>query len=134
MKTLSIDIETYSSVNLAKSGVYSYVESPDFEILLFGYSIDGGEVQVVDLASGDKLPSEVIAALTDDTVIKWAFNANFERICLSRFLGLPTGEYINPASWNVRWYGQRRWDCHCRWKASVRCLSWTSKNSPMAKT
>ena len=99
MKTLSIDIETYSSVNLAKAGVYRYVESADFEILLFGYSIDGGEVQVVDLASGDKLPSEVIAALTDDTVIKWAFNANFERICLSRFLGLPTGEYINPASW-----------------------------------
>ena len=99
MKTLSIDIETYSSTNLAKAGVYRYVESPDFEILLFGYSIDGGEVQVVDLASGDKLPSDVIAALTDDTVIKWAFNANFERICLSRFLGLPTGEYINPASW-----------------------------------
>lgn len=99
MKTLSIDIETYSSTNLAKAGVYRYVESPDFEILLFGYSIDGGEVQVVDLASGDKLPSDVIAALTDDTVIKWAFNANFERICLSRFLGLPTGKYINPASW-----------------------------------
>jgi len=99
MKTLSIDIETYSSANLAKSGVYRYVESPDFEILLFGYSIDSGEVQVVDFASGEKLPSDVIAALMDETVIKWAFNANFERICLSRFLGLPTGEYINPASW-----------------------------------
>ena len=99
MKTLSIDTETYGSANLAKSGVYRYVESPDFEILLFGYSIDGGEVQVVDLASGEKLPSDVIAALTDETVTKWAFNANFERVCLSRFLGLPTGEYINPASW-----------------------------------
>lgn len=99
MKTLSIDIETYSSANLAKAGVYRYVESPDFEILLFSYSIDGGNVQVVDLASGEKLPSDVIAALTDETVIKWAFNANFERICLSHFLGLPTGEYINPASW-----------------------------------
>jgi len=99
MKTLSIDIETYSSTNLAKAGVYCYVESPDFEILLFSYSIDGGNVQVVDLASGDKLPSDVIAALTDETVIKWAFNANFERVCLSRFLGLPTGEYINPTSW-----------------------------------
>ena len=99
MKTLSIDIETYSSTNLAKSGVYRYVESPDFEILLFGYSIDSGEVQVVDFASGEKLPSDVIAALMDETVIKWAFNANFERICLSRFLGLPTGEYINPTSW-----------------------------------
>ena len=79
--------------------MYRYVESPDFEILLFSYSIDGGNVQVVDLASGEKLPSEVITALTDETVIKWAFNANFERVCLSRFLGLPTGEYINPASW-----------------------------------
>jgi len=99
MRTLSIDIETYSSTNLAKAGVYHYVESPDFEILLFSYSIDGGNVQVVDLVSGEKLPSDVIAALMDETVIKWAFNANFERICLSRFLGLPTGEYINPASW-----------------------------------
>ena len=99
MKTLSIDIETYSSANLAKSGVYRYVESPDFEILLFGYSVDGSEVQVVDLASGEKLPCDVITALTDETVIKWAFNANFERVCLSRYLGIPTGEYINPASW-----------------------------------
>lgn len=99
MKILSIDIETYSSANLAKSGVYRYVESPDFEILLFGYSIDSGEVQVVDLASGEKLPCDVISALMDETVIKWAFNANFERICLSRFLGLPTGKYINPSSW-----------------------------------
>ena len=99
MKTLSIDIETYSSANLAKSGVYRYVESQDFEILLFGYSVDGAEVQVVDLASGEKLPSDVIAALTDEKVTKWAFNANFERICISRFLRLPTGEYINPASW-----------------------------------
>ena len=99
MKTLSIDIETYSSVNLAKSGVYRYVELPDFEILLFGYSVDGAEVQVVDLTSGEKLPSEIIDALTDETVTKWAFNANFERICLSRFLGLPTGKYIDPISW-----------------------------------
>jgi len=99
MKTLSIDIETYSSVNLAKSGVYHYVESPDFEILLFGYSVDGGSVQVVGLACGEKIPSEVIDALTDETVTKWAFNANFERVCLSRFLGLPTGEYLDPVSW-----------------------------------
>ncbi len=99
MKTLSIDIETYSSVNLAKSGVYRYAEAPDFEILLFGYSVDGGSVQVVDLACGEKIPSEVIDALTDETVTKWAFNANFERVCLSRFLGLPTGEYLDPVSW-----------------------------------
>lgn len=99
MKTLSIDIETYSSANLAKSGVYRYAEAPDFEILLFGYSVDGGSVQVVDLACGEKIPSEVINALTDETVTKWAFNANFERVCLSRFLGLPTGEYLDPVSW-----------------------------------
>lgn len=99
MKMLSIDIETYSSVNLAKSGVYRYVESPDFEVMLFGYSLDGGEVQVVDLACGEKIPDMIIAALMDETVTKWAFNANFERVCLSRFLGLPAGEYIDPASW-----------------------------------
>lgn len=99
MKTLSIDIETYSSVNLAKSGVYRYVESPDFEIILFGYSVDGGSVQVIDLACGEKIPPEMIDALTDETVTKWAFNANFERVCLSRFLGMPTGEYLDPVSW-----------------------------------
>jgi DNA polymerase len=99
MKTLSIDIETYSSINLTKSGVYRYAESPDFEILLCGYSIDGGDVQVIDLVSGEKLPDKIIDALTDETVTKWAFNANFERICLSRSLGLPTGKYISPASW-----------------------------------
>lgn len=99
MKSLSIDIETFSSVNLAKSGVYRYVEAPDFEILLFGYSVDGGAVQVIDITCGEKIPGDVITALTDETVTKWAFNANFERICLSRFLGLPTGEYINPVSW-----------------------------------
>lgn len=99
MKSLSIDIETYSSVSLPKSGVYRYVEAPDFEILLFGYSVDGTAVQVVDLACGEKLPADIIAALTDEAVTKWAFNASFERICLSRFIGLPTGEYIDPVSW-----------------------------------
>ena len=99
MKTLSIDIETYSSASLAKSGVYRYAETPDFEILLFGYSVDGGSVQVVDLACGEKIPPEVIDTLMDETVTKWAFNANFERVCLSRFLGLPTGEYLDPVSW-----------------------------------
>ena len=99
MKTLSIDIETYSSASLAKSGVYRYAEAPDFEILLFGYSVDGGSVQVVDLACDEKIPPEVIDTLMDETVTKWAFNANFERVCLSRFLGLPTGEYLDPVSW-----------------------------------
>lgn len=100
MKLLSIDIETYSSVNLTKSGVYRYVEAPDFEILLFGYSVDGGAVQVIDLAGGEKFPADILGALTDESVTKWAFNAGFERVCLSRFIGLPTGEYIAPASWH----------------------------------
>ncbi len=115
MKNISIDIETFSSVDLARCGVYKYAESPDFQILLFGYSVDGGEVQVVDLASGESIPEDVLAALTDDEVIKWAFNANFERVCLSRHLAdlglsldsfhdnhpLSTGcaRFLNPAGW-----------------------------------
>ena len=99
MKTLSIDIETYSSAPLQKSGVYRYVEAEDFEILLFGYSVDFGPVQVVDLACGEHIPQKILLALEDDTVLKWAFNASFERICLSRFLGYPTGDYLNPESW-----------------------------------
>lgn len=114
MRTLSIDIETFSSADLSKCGVYKYAEAPDFEILLFGYSADGAPVQVVDLATGKTIPDEVVAALTDDTVIKWAFNAQFERICLSRWLRdhggfdntgyrIPEdtlGDYLNPASWH----------------------------------
>jgi DNA polymerase len=99
MKTLSIDIETFSSIDLQKCGVYKYAEADDFEILLFGYSIDGGEVRVIDLANGEMLPQEVMTALTDPTVIKWAHNSAFERICLSRWLGLPKGQYLNPKSW-----------------------------------
>ena len=95
MKTLSIDIETFSSVNLQKSGVYRYSESEDFEVLLFAYSIDGHPVQVVDLACGEIIPQDVLDALRDKSVEKWAFNATFERVCLSRFLGLPLGEYLN---------------------------------------
>ena len=99
MKTLSIDIETFSDQNLSKTGVYRYVESPVFEILLFSYSVDGGPIQIVDLACGESIPEDIISALTDEAVTKWAFNASFERICLSRFLGYPTGEYISPESW-----------------------------------
>ena len=99
MQTLSIDLETYSDRPLAKTGVYRYVESPDFEILLFAYSVDGDPVQQIDLACGEKIPPAILAALEDDKVTKWAFNANFERICLSRFLGYPTGNYLEPDSW-----------------------------------
>lgn len=99
MQTLSIDLETYSDQPLAKTGVYRYVESPNFEILLFAYSVDGGPVQQIDLACGEKIPPAILAALEDDKITKWAFNANFERICLSRFLGYPTGDYLEPDSW-----------------------------------
>ena len=115
MKTLSLDLETYSSVDLGKSSVYRYVESPDFDILLLGYSIDGSGVQVVDLAQGEQVPPEVIDALTDARVCKWAFNAQFERVCLSQWLrrnGYPLRNeryaapddpcmaYLNPAGWH----------------------------------
>ena len=95
IKTISIDLETYSSVDLCKSGVYKYAESEDFEILLFAYSLDGGKVQVIDLASGEIIPEEILSALSDESIEKWAFNANFERVCLSRFLG----ERLKPKSW-----------------------------------
>jgi len=99
MKNLEIDIETYSSINLQKSGVYRYVEADDFEIMLFGYSVDGGEVKVIDLMAGEKIPGDILDALTDEDITKWAFNAQFERVCLSRYLGYPFGSYLNPSSW-----------------------------------
>ncbi len=99
MKTLSIDLETYSSADIGKTGVYRYSESSDFEILLFGYSIDGAPVQLVDLTCGERVPEEVRDALSDPSVTKWAFNASFERICLSRWLGLPSGTYLEPDQW-----------------------------------
>ena len=100
MKHLSIDLETKSSADLSKCGVYKYAASPDFEVLLFGYSIDGGKVMVVDLARGESVPGKVLAALEDETVVKSAFNASFERVCLSRFLGYPVGEYIPAEGWH----------------------------------
>lgn len=95
MKKISIDLETYSSVDLGKSGVYKYAESEDFEILLFAYSIDDEEVKVIDLANGECIPGEILSALSDDSIEKWAFNANFERVCLSRFLG----KRLKPKGW-----------------------------------
>ena len=100
LKTLSLDLETFSDVDLSKCGVYKYCSSPAFEILLFGYSVDGGEVQVADLACGEKIPADILAALEDESVMKWAYNAQFERICLSRFLGFPVGSYLDPSSWH----------------------------------
>ena len=99
MKSITIDAETFSSVDIGKSGVYRYCESPDFEILLFACSIDGKPVQVYDLACGEKVPDEILKALTDEKVIKHSYNACFERICLSRYLGLPSGTYLSPEGW-----------------------------------
>ena len=95
MRCISIDIETYSDVDLSKCGVYKYASSPNFEILLFGYSVDGGDVKVADLACGEEIPAEILAALSDESVTKWAFNAMFERVCLSNYLG----EWLEPESW-----------------------------------
>ena len=113
IKSLSLDLETYSDVDLGKCGVYRYAESPRFEVLLFGYAVNGGKVHVIDLALGEKIPEEIVNALTDDTITKWAFNASFERICLSYWLrkhhpdkfcsySIPedtVGAYLDPSSW-----------------------------------
>ncbi|MCM1293889.1 MAG: DNA polymerase [Bacteroides sp.] len=97
MKELAIDIETYSSFDLAECGVYRYVEAPDFTVLLFAYSVDNGPVEIIDLAQGETLPDEIRVALTDPAVIKTAYNAAFERICLSRYFGLAAP--MDPAQW-----------------------------------
>lgn len=121
IKTLSLDLETYSSISLKKAGVYPYAESPDFEILLFGYSVNGGPVQVVDIACGEQIPEPVLSALTDDTVIKWAFNASFERICLSYWLQRHHPEYFKSYSIpedSVRKYlNPESWRCSMVWSA-----------------
>lgn len=121
IKTLSLDLETYSRVSLKKAGVYPYAESPDFEILLFGYSVNSGLVQVVDIACGEQIPEPVLSALTDDTVIKWAFNASFERICLSYWLQRHHPEYFKSYSISedsVRNYlNPESWRCSMVWSA-----------------
>ncbi len=121
IKTLSLDLETYSSVSLKKAGVYPYAESPDFEILLFGYSVNGGPVHVVDIACGEQIPEPVLSALTDDTVIKWAFNASFERICLSYWLQRHHPEHFKSYSIpedSVRNYlNPEAWRCSMVWSA-----------------
>jgi DNA polymerase len=125
VKTISIDIETFSDVDLGKCGVYKYSESPAFEILLFGYSVDGGPVKVVDLACGEKIPEDILDALTDDTVLKWAFNANFERVCLSRYLR-DMGRSLDPFHDNhplstepARFLNPEGWRCSMVWAATM---------------
>ena len=125
MRTLSIDIETYSDVPLQKSGVYRYCESPNFEILLFGYSADSGPVQVVDLACGEKIPADVLDALTDDAVTKWAFNASFERVCLSQYLrdlGISLDPFHDrhPLSQEfARFLNPESWHCSMVWAVTM---------------
>ena len=95
LKSIGIDLETFSSVDLSKCGVYRYASSPDFDILLFGYSVDGVDVRVVDLCQGEEIPADIVAALSDDSVIKWSYNNNFERVCLSNYFGT----WFEPGSW-----------------------------------
>ncbi len=123
MKAISIDIETFSSVDLTKAGAYRYCESPDFEILLFGYSVDSSPVQVIDLVSGETIPQEILDALTDEAVTKWAFNANFERVCLSRYL-LDHGISVDPfhdrhplSDECARFLNPESWRCSMIWSA-----------------
>lgn len=99
MQKISIDIETFSDVDLIRCGVYKYADSPNFEMLLFAYAVDDGDVHIIDIAGGEELPEKIIQAIKSDTVVKTAYNAQFERVCLSRYLKLPDGEYLNPQSW-----------------------------------
>lgn len=121
MKELSIDLETYSDIDIQKCSAYKYAESDNFEILLFGVSVDGSPVKVYDLACGDTVPEEILAALSDDNVTKWAFNAAFERICLSNWLKRHYPEYFcgysipeDPAS---KYLDPESWKCTMIWSA-----------------
>ncbi len=121
MKSLHLDLETYSSTDLSKCGVYKYVQAKDFEILLFGYSIDDGDVHVIDLAQGERIPIDIIKALSDEKIIKWAYNANFERICLSEYLRRNYEKYFNSYSINEDTVGNylnpKGWKCSMVWSA-----------------
>lgn len=121
MKYLNLDLETFSDVDLNKSGVYRYTESPNFEILLLGYAVDGGEVQVIDLACGEKVPQKIIQALTDDSVTKWSFNCAFERVCLSVWLQRNYSQYFISYSINEDTVGDyldpTAWKCSMIWSA-----------------
>ena len=114
-------IETFSSNDLSKCGVYKYAKAPDFDILLFGHAIDGGEVIVVDLTAGEEIPVEVLAALADENITKWAFNSNFERICLSEWLRRNHPEYFDSYSVDDDTVGKylnpRGWKCSMIWSA-----------------
>lgn len=121
MTNIEIDIETYSDVDLQKSGVYKYSESENFELLLFGYSVDGGEVVVIDVAQGEKIPDEILKALTDENIIKWAYNSQFERVCLSVYLRRNYPQHF--CSYSIdedtvsEYLDPRGWKCSMTWAA-----------------
>ena len=123
MKSISIDLETRSSVDIGKSGVYRYAEAEDFAILLFAYAVDGGTVEVIDIANGEQIPQEILDALTDESIIKCAFNANFERVCLSRYLsnlGIDLDPFRDNHSLSkeyARFLSPRSWRCTMVWSA-----------------
>lgn len=116
MDELLIDIETYSDIDLSKAGIYKYSESKAFEVLLFGYSVDGSDVKVVDLASGEKIPPFIIDAIFDKKVKKYAFNSMFERVALSRLLDFQKGNTLTHLAGIAIWSGVPHWDylCHLR--------------------
>lgn len=121
MTNIEIDIETYSDVDLQKSGVYKYSESENFELLLFGYSVDGGEVVVIDVAQGEKIPDEILKALTDENITKWAYNSQFERVCLSVYLRRNYPQHF--CSYSIdedtvsEYLDPRDWKCSMTWAA-----------------
>ena len=121
MNYMNLDLETFSDVDLKKSGVYKYAESPNFEILLFGYAVDGGEVQVIDITRGEEVPQEIIKALIDDSVIKYSFNCSFERICISVWLCRNYPQYFNRYGINrdmgEKYLEPTAWHCTMVWSA-----------------
>lgn len=121
MKNIFIDLETYSDIDLQKCGVYKYAESPNFEILLFGYSVDGGAIYVVDLVNGESIPTEILIALTDESVTKWAFNSQFERVCLSAYLKKNYPQYFKSYNANDdaagNYISPKGWKCSLVWAA-----------------
>ena len=119
MKTISLDLETFSDVELNSSGVYRYASNSFFNILLFAYSVDGGEVQVVDLMAGQEIPNDILEALTDPNVTKWAFNASFERVCLSEYLRHCKSEYFKGYGDEAtkKYISPRGWKCTMTWAA-----------------
>ena len=119
MKSLSIDIETYGSVDLTKSGVYAYANAPDFKILLFAYAFDDEEVKIIDLAQGEALPKEVMNALTDENILKTAYNANFERTCIGKYfnINLPVNQWRYKRLNSDFRFHFRRWRSHSVWRS-----------------